>query len=409
MPQRSSSFPAPPWASLRPRATPAALCCLLFFLARPALAQPACDDSAQLPNPVYLAVGDTQVNLLKRLGKELRDRENVTLVWRASGSCTNLDALYGDVKLTGTLSYIPQGYDPATTPTPPTCTTPAGGVSVDIANSIVFTGTCPSSRPPTIVDQPGPVQSFVFVVPRASSQRVITAEEAYFAFGFGQAGGVEPWTDESQLYTRPPTKGTVISVGASIRVPAGKWKGQAIDMSKDLASLVAQSPAPERALGILGSEVFDTYRTTLRQLAFRAFGQYHAYYPDSTENAQDKRNVRDGHYHIWSYTRWLLPTDGAGNALKPLAARVVSLIVGSPVAPPPAFEPLDAEIEVGLVPRCAMRVARTSEGGDFTLDAPVAPCGCYFESRTGGTSCTACTSDSTCGGGRCRHGYCEAR
>ena len=129
----------------------------------------------------------------------------------------------------------------------------------------------------------------------------------------------------------------------------------------------------------------------------------------SSENAQDKRNVRDGHYHIWSYTHWLLPTDGAGNALKPLAARIIGLIVGNPVAPPPAFEPLDAEIQVGLVPRCAMKVARTSEGGDLTLDAPVAPCGCYFESRTGGTSCTACTDNSACGSGRCRHGYCEAR
>jgi hypothetical protein len=409
MPPRSSSF-LPPWQGfLRPRGGPAALCCVLWWLAQPALAQPACDDAAQLPNPVYLAVGDTQVNLIKRLGKELRDRENVTLVWRPSGSCTNLDALYGDVKLTGTLSYIPQGYDPVTTPTPPTCTTPAGGVSVDIANSIVFLDTCPSSRPAHVVDRVGPVQSFVFVVPRASSQRVITAEEAYFVFGFGQAGGIEPWTDESQLYTRPTTKGTVISVGASIRVPAGRWKGQAIDMSKDLASLVAQSPGPERALGILGSEVFDGYRTTLRQLAFRAFGQYRAYYPDSNENTQDKRNVRDGHYHIWSYTHWLLSTDGAGNPLKPLAARVADLIVGNPVTPAPAFEPLDAVIQVGLVPRCAMKVARTGEGGDFTFDAPAAPCGCYFESRTGGTSCTACTDDSPCGAGRCRHGYCEAR
>ena len=409
MPPRPSSFLTPSRGVQGHRGVPVTLCCVLWCLARSALAQPACDDAVQLPNPVYLAVGDTQVNLLKQLGKELRDRENVTLVWRPSGSCTNLDALYGDVKLTGTLSYIPQGYDPVTTPTPPTCTAPAGGVSVDIANSIVFLDTCPSSRPARIVDQTGPVQSFVFVAPRASSQRVITAEEAYFVFGFGQTGGIDPWNDESQLYTRPPTKGTVISVGASIRVPAGKWKGQAIDMSKDLANLVAQSPAPERALGILGSEVFDGYRSTLRQLAFRAFGQYRAYYPDASENAQDKRNVRDGHYHVWSYTHWLLPTGGTGQPLKPVAARVVDLIVGNPVTPAPTFEPLDVEIQVGLVPRCAMKVARTSEGGDFTLDAPAAPCGCYFESRTGGTACTACTSDPTCGGGRCRHGYCEAR
>ena len=34
----------------------------------------------------------------------------------------------------------------------------------------------------------GPVQPYVFVVPAASSQTALTAEEAYFVFGFGAAG-----------------------------------------------------------------------------------------------------------------------------------------------------------------------------------------------------------------------------
>jgi hypothetical protein len=38
------------------------------------------------------------------------------------------------------------------------------------------------------------------------------------------------------------------------------------------------------------------------------------------------------------------------------------------------------------------------------------PCGCYFDFKTTGAStCAACTDDSTCGAGKCRHGYCEAK
>lgn len=375
-----------------------------------AYAQPACDDPVNLPNPVYMTVGDTQINLMRELGARLRDSEQITLIWRATGSCTNLDTLYGDVRMSGNFSYIPAGYDPKTTPTPPVCSVPAPGVLADIANSIVFLDGCPSQKPAEVLDTLGPVQSFVFAVPLASSQTAITAEEAYFVYGFGRDGKVAPWLDNSLLFTRPVTKGTVISIGASIGVPAGKWQGVKVDLSQDLASRLSGAPDPERALGILGSEVYDGYRMTLRALAFRAHKQARAYWPDSTQNAFDKQNVRDGHYHMWSYTHWLQRVDLQGKPRKALAQRVVDLLVGSSVQPPPRFEPLDATIQVGLVPRCAMRVERSREGGDFSLYQPAEPCGCYFESRgVGSTRCAKCADSSTCGGGTCRHGFCEER
>ena len=43
-------------------------------------------------------------------------------------------------------------------------------------------------------------------------------------------------------------------------------------------------------------KVFDRNRQTLDSLAYKAFGQWYAYYPDSTSTAMDKANVRDGHY-----------------------------------------------------------------------------------------------------------------
>jgi hypothetical protein len=371
-------------------------------------ADQACDDAANLPNPVYLTVGDTQVNLMKELGRKLRDSESVTLIWRATGSCTNLDTIYSGAKMSGNFSYIPAHYDPVAMPTPPTCTVPMPGVPADVANSIVFLDGCPSTRPDNVADILGPVQSFVFVAPLGSAQVAITAEEAYFVFGFGMAGQVAPWLDNNQLLIRPATKGTIISMGASIGVPAGKWKGVPVNLSQDLASMLAAAPQPDAALGILGSEVYDGYRNVLKSLAFRAYRQYHAYFPDSTQNAFDKQNVRDGHYHMWSYTHWLLPQSG-GKPVKALAQRVVDILVGNDAQPAPTFEPLDSVAAVGLIPQCAMRVQRSREGGDFSLYAPPAPCGCYFEKQVNKTTrCAACADSSTCGGGVCRRGYCEA-
>ncbi len=284
------------------------------------------------------------------------------------------------------------------------------GVPADIANSIVFLEGCPSQRPTTVVDAVGPVQSFVFVVPKAQQQvDTITAEEAYFVFGFGMAGMISPWLDDNQLYIRPSTKGTIISMGASINVPAGKWFGQRINLSPDVATMVAASSAPDKAIGILGSEVYDGDRSTLKALAFRAYHQYHGFYPDSTPTATDKQNVRDGHYHMWSYTHWLITTDMVGMPVNPMAKRVVDIIVDNPVNPVTTFEPLDSVIKVGLIPQCAMKVKRTVEGGDFALYSPDLPCGCYFEKSTGQTSCTACTDNTPCGTGMCRHGFCEAK
>ena len=58
----------------------------VFGLSSSAPAQPACADATKLPNPVYLTVGDTQINLMQRLGAELRRHEQITLIWRATAS-----------------------------------------------------------------------------------------------------------------------------------------------------------------------------------------------------------------------------------------------------------------------------------------------------------------------------------
>jgi hypothetical protein len=84
------------------------------FLALPPEAR-AIDCSA-LPNPVYLQTGDTQEPLMKRLGRKLRDStaNPMTLIYRTSGSCTNIEAMYTGIKLTTNPLYVPSSAENAT-------------------------------------------------------------------------------------------------------------------------------------------------------------------------------------------------------------------------------------------------------------------------------------------------------
>ena len=61
------------------------------FAPRVAHAVPA--DCSSLPNPLYMEVGDTQLNLMKQLGRALRDNtaKPMTLVFVTNGSCTNIE------------------------------------------------------------------------------------------------------------------------------------------------------------------------------------------------------------------------------------------------------------------------------------------------------------------------------
>lgn len=369
-----------------------------------------------LPNPVYLQVGDTQEPLMKALGQKLRASavNPITVIYKLSGSCTNIDAIVAGTKITTNPLYVPSAAeDPTWDPSKPSpqCDVDPAGVPVDVANSNVFVSACTTAPLPAGIGSfQGPVQPYVFVVPKASAQQAITAEQGYFTFGFGAAGSVTPWNDEAFLFIRTPTKSTLLSMAAAVHVPAAKWKGVPFDKSSEVLNAVSTSTSPEKTIGILGAEIYDQHRDVVSALAFRTFQQKYAYFPDSTATSRDKRNVRDGHYVIWSPTVYLAPVDSQGQIVNPRARYVVDLILGDTATPAPDFDPLAVVISKGLVPECAMKVNRTEEGGDLSLYTPAATCGCFFESQVGSisASCVACTSDASCGGGACRHGFCEA-
>ena len=102
-----------------------------------------------LVNPLYIMSGDTQVPILKALGKALRQDTvtPTTLVWFATGSCTIIDAVYHNTPLKQNLSYIPDdpSWDP-NTGTVPTCTPDAAGVPVQLGIPIVFPESCTAIR-----------------------------------------------------------------------------------------------------------------------------------------------------------------------------------------------------------------------------------------------------------------------
>jgi hypothetical protein len=378
-----------------------------------------------LTSPVYLQVGDTQQNLMQQLGHALRDNasNSITMVWVTNGSCTNVDQFYnhnGPIIANAQMQWNQSTVENPTWTAktlPCTCTNRAS-LLPDIGNSALFVSSCTTTAAPNFVHATnGPVQAYVAAVPKASdgtvTKNAITFEEAYFVFGFGMAGMVSPWTDETQMFIRSITKSTLLTWAANISVPGAKWKGTTQympnpDSSKGVVAALQASPSPNAAIGILGAEVFDSNRATLDILAFRAQGQYAAYYPDSTSTSHDKQNVRDGHYTVWSPTVWMDNIDPNTQQPTSVNARyVVDLIAGHDVTPAPSFDAAQIVAHVGLVPDCAMRVQRSFDGGPLSLYRPPTSCTCAFTGVVDANTCATCPAGTCASGGTCRGGYCE--
>jgi hypothetical protein len=323
------------------------------------------------------------------------------------------------------INYIPAGYDGVSTP--PQCANPSGH-KIDVANAALFVSTCPpgAANPPvTTSQQQGPIQAYSLVVPNASSQTAITAEEAYFVFGYGKNDKLDPtttplspWNDETQMFIRTSTKSTLLTWMAMLSTPgdtsrtfvtAAQFKGVPEAQSAQVETGVEGASPAEKGIGLLGAEVYDVNRTLVKQLAFQWFGQKHAYFPDSNNTAFDKRNLRDGHYAAWSPTYWLQQVDANGAAVNADADFFIKLILGT--ATLDTVNPINDVISVGLVPACAMQVNRTVEAGPLTPFAPTPSCSCYYDAhvKNGSTSCAACSESSPCATGVCRNNFCEAR
>ncbi|MBC8072723.1 MAG: hypothetical protein IAG13_30665 [Deltaproteobacteria bacterium] len=333
--------------------------------------------------------------------------EPVSLVFQATTSCFGITAYIDDTPMTGTASFWDvDGVEQM-------CELPLAGITPDYGLLSIDPLLCEgvTAVPEGIGQFIGPVTPWSLVVPVASSQTTISAEAAYFVYGFGASEGmVSPWTVDAELYARNATASSQLALSLALDIPIGKFKGNDTVTTNAMVTAVATSENPEAALGFIGAEVADLNRDTVRGLAFQAYGQSCGYWPDSTPTAFDKRNVRDGHYFIWTPYRFFAPVDADGVMLHEATRTAVGYMTGSePI--PPDFPALDLTIDNGSVPLCAMTVWRDEEVGPLSSYQPDAPCGCYYDFRaTGASTCTTCTSDDDCPRASpvCRHDYCEA-
>lgn len=390
----------------------AALCATGSATAAPSCAQIGADLNAPT---VYVAGSAAADPLLRRLSAELLKLSPtpIAVVQQLGGSCRGLAALLtGSDPCTG--GGCEAGYATlyAQDGGAKVCTLDKG-TPVDVVVSDVFPQSCPGlpQAAADLTDRLGPVSAYVLAGRPLSdgAERAIQAEEAHFVFGLGQRAGVLPWTDETTFLIPDDQAGPQTILGQQIRVPPGRFKGAVVmgSVSNHILSLwpeelAARLTGLDAGLGLLPVGTADAHRADLRRLAFQAVGQRGAFLPDRRDGSYDKRNVRDGHYPLWGYLHAVtkkLPGQNPG--------RVADLIAGQGTLGAADLGLL--QLQAGLIPQCAMEVARQGDASPMKSSPPAAGCGCWFEKNVpgGSTTCQACSDDAVCGGGHCRRSYCE--
>jgi hypothetical protein len=356
---------------------------------------------------MYAIASQSPQPLLRTLGTAWSAAQApATLIVQLVASCQAWSAFVGASLMTGTASY----WD--ATGTQQSCTLPVAGQSADVALSDDSIGSCPAlpATPPAgIGDFPGPIQAMGFVVPTTSMQLSISAQAAYFVFGFGASGQASPWTMTSAIFQTGSSSGPVVMVGAGIGVPPTKWQGTSVSSSAGLVMDVAGSSSPQNAIGVAPVALAQAAGYGVTLLPYQHTGQSCGWLPDSTSSALDKRNVRDGHYPLWGPLHAIAAVNGSGTPTDAAAAQLISVLQGT-TAPPGTSDIVTLDARSDVVPLCAMRVQRTTEMGPMSPYHPAQPCGCDFEAMaTGATSCTVCSNSTTCpSGSACSYGYCEA-
>lgn len=287
------------------------------------------------------------------------------------------------------------------------CLLDTAGNTVDVGESDVYPQSCGYPQTQGIADYPGPIQAITFVVPPGSRQTAISAEAAHLVFGAGSnQNQAAPWTDPNLYFIRSSGTGTVQLPSRAIGIEPASWWG--IDRSSaqnlvDSMKLVNPLKA-EQAIGILSSDFADKNRANLKVLAFQQHGQRTAYFPDSSFDASDKANVRDGHYPIWGSIHFMAPTVGDVPTEKARA------LIQQLAVPKLEKSVVEAIIEAGYVPPCAMSVTHSAEVGPLSSFVPELSCSCYFDYLAiGATSCKTCSNSSECNGPTesCNYGYCD--
>jgi hypothetical protein len=391
-----------------------------------------CDSLSSKGQVIYVTGSTAAKPFLQLIAMQLAP-QNTFIVYTSTGSCVGVDAIVNGTRMTTGPKPAPAAsaiYWDSAANAGADCDLPAAGVTADLGISDVFAQSCggfelTSLDAVGVRDAHGAIQTMTFVVPTNSRFSEISAQAAYFVFGFGVDGsvldgaeGTPIWNDETELHVRSATSGTQTMLAAAIGVPSRQWLGIPHPNSDEVAKAVKMAgqskETADKALGILGADFIDgqNLRAEIRVLAFQDTSQQCAVFPDSTATSHDKQNVRDGHYPIWSPMHLLYKVDGLGNPVNSSTRKTTLDIIGylsGTKELPNGVKLIDVYAQSGLIPECAMHVARTKDGGNIVPFQPAAPCSCLFEAKaTGTTGCTACRVQGDCATGQtCSQGYCE--
>jgi hypothetical protein len=374
----------------------------------------AVDPDAGVPPVLYVEGANAVGPFIAPLQQALSvDPNPINVIYIGDGGCVGAGNFFNDKSISSSPAPIYYAAQTAYTCELPSTGGPAGGPPVtDLAASDVYAPSCGNLPggvlPSNIADFLGPIQPMAFVVPKGSMQLSISAEAAYFVFGFGSDSGLSPWTVNSSIYRRNANSAVQALLAIAIGVPLPVWAGvDATKLSLNVTAGVTGAAAvingletdsnPEQAIGILADTNIDaTTASHINILAYQDSGQSCGYYPDSTATSHDKGNVRDGHYPLWGPIHFFTYVDANGVPVNPNVARFLSYVTGTAVAPG-GVDLIQIDAQNNLVPLCAMRVTRSVELGPLASYAPAASCGCYYDYQAiGQSTCPSCTKQSDC-------------
>ena len=256
------------------------------------------------------------------------------------------------------------------------------------------------TTPADVGDFTGPIQTINIITAAGSTQQSISQEAAYFVFGFGDQSQAAPWTNSSHIALRSATSAATMILSSATGVPANKFKGVKPEFStqNDVITNIVQWAATnvEDPIGYVSGSAADVGQTAgqIKTLAFQAKDQTCAYWPDSTQTAKDKKNVRNGLYNIWTPGHFYAKFRGSKATVANIVNPDVKNLIGryrDEIDPPDGIDVVALTIEAGDVPQCAMHATRQGLIGAVSSWASPTPCDCFFDkTATGQTSCTAC-------------------
>ncbi|HEY4185688.1 MAG TPA: hypothetical protein VGP07_11500 [Polyangia bacterium] len=382
---------------------------------------PSCSNATMFPNPIIITGSSAFEPTASYFAvKAAAATTPVTIIYNATGSCAGIAALQGAQALT-MVGDVYKTMDAGGKPVKTTCQIDVTPTFADVAISDVFYESCGTgAKPATIGDVQGPVQAMLPIVASTNTGiQAISAEQAAAIWGCGTAGKVGMFTDDTAAtgtQQRNKDSGSQILMAKNIGVPADQFKGHMNAKGGDLlTSMSAGATAePMQVIGFIAADAYKSALSTatpspIHSLAFKGLTQTKAYYADSTATAQDRRNVRDGHYVVAGPEHMMVKlTNGAATAP---AQRFIDWINGTAMIDTSPNTWIDLEAIAGTIPQCAMTVTHTSDGGFMSPYTPCQPCGCYFESKATGVApaaCVACSAGAPCAGGKtCSFGFCE--